>query len=176
MQKNKDQVSFLLHHLLTIGLVAGAFKYGLWRGAVLTRVIHDPADIFLYGSKFYQGLYDQGRGTWTILSVLYILNNVVWGSTRVLLYGWFMICITGTLQLAWNHIHGIVFVAFMGLYVGSALMWLLQLIWFVALVFATIKFFRSGKIDKKDILDVGQPEQQKNGSVPLLQNQVVHPS
>jgi len=150
--KSPDQFSFLLHHLLTIGLVAGCFKVGAWR-----------ADIFLYSSKFYQGLYDQGRGRLSIITFLYILNNVVWGGTRVLLYGFFScfvltkLCIM-IVNAEYDLVTTIVCVA---LYVASLLMWLLQVIWLWHLIKATRKFLRSKGKDTHDHLDVGQLDADK---------------
>jgi len=155
-----DQLSFLLHHVLAVGLVAGAFKEGFWRAGVLTRLIHDPADIFLYGSKFYQGLCDQGKGNHVILTFLYILNCVVWTATRVLIYGLFMVQLTRTLGLMHEDsaFQGAVMNVGLTLWAGSVLMWLLQVIWMGAMFRATHKYLLSDGQDTTDTLDNGQPE------------------
>lgn len=172
-----DQLSFLLHHILTVGLVAGAIKVGCWRCGVLTRLIHDPADIFLYGSKFYQGLCDQGRGSWNVLTVLYLLNNVVWSVTRVFVYGYLVYTLRDVLILIFaDDKYDTVTRGVASTLAGASLMmWVLQVIWFIALVAATKKFLATkadGKLEQyirehKDLMDVGQPD--KKG-VPLLPN------
>lgn len=159
--KSPEQFSFLLHHILAVVLVAGAFKVGCWRAGVLTRLIHDPADIFLYGSKCYQSFVDQGRGRRIVLVFLYILNNIVWSGTRVFLYGYFMLCLNDLLELVWADasIGTFTRIVCSALWLGSAIMWLLQVIWFGALVAATRKFIYKGEIERKDIIDVGQSEE-----------------
>lgn len=162
--KSPDQLSFLLHHIVTVGLTAGAFQVGCWRAGVLTRLIHDPADIFLYGSKLYQGRVGQGQGSKSVLAFLYILNCVVWFSTRVLLYGFFTaVSLTGTLRLALadTSLDSVTLYVMEALYAGSWIMLLLQVIWLGALAVATRKFFRSKGKDLKDHLDVGQPDELK---------------
>lgn len=155
-----DQLSFLLHHVLAVGLVAGAFKEGLWRAGVLTRLIHDPADIFLYGSKFYQGLCDQGQGNRGVLTFLYILNCVVWTATRVLLYGVFLVQLTRTVGLMHDDssFEGVPINISITLWAGSSLMWILQVIWMGAMFRATQKYLQSEGRETSDTLDVGQPE------------------
>lgn len=174
--KSPDQLSFLLHHIITVLLVAGAFQVGVWRAGVLTRLIHDPADVFLYGSKFYQNLYDQGKGSRGVLSFLYILNNFVWFGTRVLLYGILVIYMIGTAKLALGSSGVDLYtkVVLISLLVGSVVMWLLQVIWMGALVAATRKFLRSKGKDTYDHLDVGQPDEdteKAKKTKPLLSGQ-----
>lgn len=165
--KSLDQISFLLPHVAAVLLVAGAFKVGCWRAGVLTRLIHDPADIFLYGSKFYQGYCDQpGRGNRGFLAFLYLLTCVVWALTRVILYGYFVLCINGVLLCVWDGNYGAfttcTCVAF---WLGSCIMWLLQITWPGAILAATRKFLRSKGQDTVDHLDHGQPEEK---TAPLL--------
>lgn len=163
--KSPDQLSFLLHHVIAVGLVSGAFHVGGWRAGVLTRLIHDPADIFLYASKFYQGLCDEGRGRFSVLAFLYILNCVVWFSTRVLGYGYFTsISLFGTLSLTLNEpsMDRLTIYIIVALYAGSWIMLLLQVLWLGALLTATRKFFRTKGKDLKDHLDKGQPEARKD--------------
>eukprot|EP00927_Polykrikos_kofoidii_P019547 TRINITY_DN1914_c0_g1_i1.p1 TRINITY_DN1914_c0_g1~~TRINITY_DN1914_c0_g1_i1.p1 ORF type:complete len:307 (-),score=31.63 TRINITY_DN1914_c0_g1_i1:197-1117(-) len=154
------QMSFLLHHVLTVGLLAGAVAVGGWRAGILTRLIHDPADIVLYFGKLYQGVYGQGHGSLLPMKVAYVSSVVTFFLTRVVIYGYFNVAIT---IMWWQNISvwggGTVCVMTL-LLLGSVLMLILQLLWFAALSEATVKFFKTqgNKESLRDHLDEGQPE------------------
>jgi hypothetical protein len=159
-KRDLAQMSFLLHHVLTVGLVAGAVAVGGWRAGILTRLIHDPADVVLYLSKLYQGAYGQGHGSLSTMRLAYVLSLVTWFLTRVVLYGYFNVAIT---IMWWDNISvwgGVTLCVMTLLLLGSILMQSLQILWFVALSTATVKFFKTqgNKESLRDHLDEGQPE------------------
>merc|ERR1712032_1562281 len=78
---------FDLHHLVAIVLVSTSIHWGCWRGGVLTRLIHDVADIVLYLSKLQQAMFESGRSSSSNLRKWFILNLVTWLLTRIGLYG-----------------------------------------------------------------------------------------
>lgn len=165
-KRDLAQVSFLLHHVLTVVLVAGAVAVGGWRAGVLTRLIHDPADVVLYAGKLYQGAYGQGRGSLSTMRFAYVLSLVTWFLTRVVLYGYFNVAIT---IMWWHNIsvwRGVTLCVMTVLLLGSILMLVLQILWFGALSSATANFFKTqgNKGSLRDHLDEGQPESSDSAS------------
>merc|ERR1712187_659367 len=120
-----------------MGLTFGSVPAFAWRCGVLTRLMFDPVDIFLYGSKFYQGFYDQGRGHFSVVAFLYVSNNVIWGGLRVVLYGWFCVSITMMVLQHYQTFNGFVSAMLCALLLGSWVMWALQVLWMFALAAAT---------------------------------------
>jgi len=142
-----QQRLFDVHHVLTVVLVSASFRYGMWRGGALTRLIHDCADIILYIAMIMKVMHENNKIPDWCITFLYCLNLISWFATRIGIYGW----------LCWNMLNAYlatdtrrystgVWVAGITSLIGSIVMWVVQIAFYIGLVRSFIQFTRSGKV------------------------------
>jgi hypothetical protein len=153
------QMMFLFHHVLTIFLVALSIQYCSFRCGVITRLLFGPVDLVLYSSKILSTFAKEGKFPFKAMAAIYIVNNILWISLRIIGYGWMIF----QAYRMWSaHAHANMFgVPWMypvatSLLVGCIVMWLLQLIWGIALFEATVKYIGNRGKSSGDAMDRGQ--------------------
>lgn len=79
--RRSDFVELVLHHGVTLGLVAFSYAVGYVRVGMIVVALHDVGDIFLYGAKFVHYLGLAGLDT-----ALFVVFTITFYVTRLLLY------------------------------------------------------------------------------------------
>lgn len=133
-----------VHHVLTITLVTLSLYYGMWRGGVLTQLMHLPGTVILHTARIFLFLYGKGRGYFGFNAVLAASTVVVWTATRVLIYG--ALCVSFVFLYAGQYAiwPGSLRVVSFLLAAGSLLIWALQLPWLYVIVMITRNFIVYG--------------------------------
>jgi len=129
------QIMFDIHHILTIILIYGSISVNLWRAGFLTRLIHESTDLVLYGTKLYEGYFTIGKGHKRYMLFLIAVNTFWWFFTRILWYG---ILVYQLHVFIFNYIPFDTYETKVALvlWIGSFLMWILQVIWIWGLILA----------------------------------------
>lgn len=137
------EMMFTMHHWIAILLTASSIVYGCWRAGFLTRLIHCPADVFLYFGKCYQGRWSSGNGSKLVLAVIFVVIFVSWVATRVVVYGYLIYA----LGVMWNRERQNwpmdLFICASLQWLGSFIMWVLQVVWSGGILQAMIPFLKS---------------------------------
>lgn len=144
-----QQMLFDLHHVITVGLVASSIRWGTWRAGVLTRLIHDVADIVLYGSKLRQALFETRGGPASALNPWWAALLGTWFGTRILLYGYLCRAMNGVLANEKAKKDDERLAPMPALRVqalGCWLMWILQIAFFKGISETAVNFRRTGGI------------------------------
>merc|ERR1712137_1522831 len=120
-----QQRLFDLHHVLTVILVSFSFRYGMWRGGALTRLIHDSTDIVLYTAQNMKVMHEVNRISYWFMFFWYCLSLIWWLVTRIAIYGWLnLLCINVFFKIDPQHFGMNVWAAALASLIGSLLMWL----------------------------------------------------
>jgi hypothetical protein len=160
-EKTSMQIMFLFHHVLTIFLVSLSIQYCGFRAGVITRLLFGPVDLVLYSSKILAIFANDGQFPFEGMVALYIVNNVLWIALRVVGYGWMISSLWSMLRVVGTpNMYGVpwMYPVTWSLWIGCMVMWLLQLIWGIALFEATVKYIT--KKSSSDALDRGQGDGQ----------------
>jgi len=143
------QYMFDFHHLLALGLTHWSISNGGWRGGILTRIIHDPTDFILYWTKCIEAIYKSRTGKNSDYFLIYMMFQtcVVWFITRVFLYGifvWKIIvhCFNIDEMLPYPRKGGNLETIIIGLTIGSFLMFVLQVVWFLGSLVMLWKYIK----------------------------------
>lgn len=133
-------VTFDLHHLIAIFLTIFSLQSGLWRAGFLTRLIHTPTDIVLYGNKTIKLMLDSRKIQHYFIDV-YLMGCtcVFWIITRVVLYGYLCWCLV---QMVSSLLHSYLAIA---LCLASGAMWVLQVLWAFGAIEMLMKTITKGR-------------------------------
>lgn len=141
------QILFYLHHVITVLLVASSINYGTWRAGVLTRIIHDPADIVVYWSKCYQAMYECRKGSFWGGFLAILADVVVWFFTRIIAYSYLVYALYVTLLgLPQKQFSTGAMVSFWAQIVGCGLMLILQIVFWCGISGTLVKFWTQGGV------------------------------
>jgi len=140
---------FDLHHLIAVLLTASSIRYGTWVAGAVTRFLHDPADIFIYWSKLYQALYENGRGSFAGGFFVLVLDSTAFFMGRIVLYGYMNYTLV-KMYLNWpsGKFPNDAMISYTAQIVGSVIMLVIQFVFFAGLLRTTIKFWtRNGQVE-----------------------------
>lgn len=79
--RRSDFAELILHHVVTIGLVAMSYAYGYVRAGIIIIALHDVGDIFLYSAKFVHHLGFAGLDT-----AIFAVFTLVFYFTRLVMF------------------------------------------------------------------------------------------
>ena len=79
--RRKDFAQMVIHHILTVSLVAISLHYNLHRFGLVVLLLHDVVDIFLYAAKSF--IYTRRQ---TIADILFGCFALVFFTARILLF------------------------------------------------------------------------------------------
>jgi len=81
----KDDAAFFFHHLLTIGLIMGSYRFNFFRVGAAILMEQNAADILYYAAKLFK--YGGSDNTATGILVLFVF---AWVYTRHFIFGWIL--------------------------------------------------------------------------------------
>jgi len=79
--KRKDFIAYTVHHFATVLLIIGSWSLGLAQHGVMVMCLHDSADVFLAGAKYFS--YEGSKVRVRICFSLFVLSWIV---CRVILF------------------------------------------------------------------------------------------
>jgi len=142
------QVTFTIHHVVTIILVSGSLYHGLWKIGVLFRLIHDPTDMILYSAKIYESYMKVNGAPDSALLPPTFMILAAWVITRILMFGWLTWCTVLYRMGPCNTDPYLISVSFMTTFLaaGVVIMLLLQVVWLLGLLQILQKTIKKGKL------------------------------
>jgi len=76
--RRKDYIEMMVHHIVTILLVAGSWSYNYMRIGLLVLYVHDVSDIFIDLMKMYNYVHMYGASGFFMVEIGYITTLVTW--------------------------------------------------------------------------------------------------
>ena len=84
--RHKDYYQMYIHHIVTIGLMAGSWMFGYMRIGVLVLIIHDASDVPLDLMKMANYLKLEGPKSFFIVEIAFITCLISWAYGRLFIY------------------------------------------------------------------------------------------
>lgn len=86
-KRGKDFYEMMLHHVVTVTLVATSFLHGLTYAGVVIMVLHDSSDIAVDILKIFNYMKLDGKRWWYATEIMFVLQTyVTWPITRLYIF------------------------------------------------------------------------------------------